>query len=159
MSNRGWHYKDKWTSKPLRGSLQSSSGCFSVRFSAMRTNSLSWRQMTQPYWEPLDGVTAFEGKFHTLNSFVGWYRGNWRLCELHKYYVKRNNSLFSLARYTETGLVTGAVRDGYSSVSATINPRCQRQLLLVDSEVRMTLEAWSAGLYLVPKPIAWSVIG
>ena len=45
------------------------------------------------------------------------------LCELHKYYVKRINSLFPFARYTESGLATGAVRGGYSSVSATIPGR------------------------------------
>ena len=40
------------------------------------------------------------------------------LCELHKYYVKRINSLFPFARYTESGLATGAVRGGYFSVSS-----------------------------------------
>ena len=93
---------------------------------------------------------------------VEWYRGNWRLCELHKYYVKHNNSLFPLARYRETSFATGVVRggyfsvssDNYSSVSVTVTPRCQRQLLLVDSEVQMNLEAWSAGLYFVSQPIA-----
>ena len=47
----------------------------------------------------------------------GWNRGNWKLCKLLKYSLRRNNSLFPLARYRETNFATGAVRDGYFSVS------------------------------------------
>jgi len=39
---------------PFLSSLrQSFSGCFRVRLSAVETNSVSGRQMTQPYWKAL----------------------------------------------------------------------------------------------------------
>ena len=83
---------------------------------------------------------------------------NWRLCEQHKYYVQRNISLLPVAQYRETvsverfEVITPVSNDNYSSVS---NDYYSRSI----PNIRMNLEEWSVGLYLVPKRIAWSVIG
>ena len=63
------------------------------------------------------------------------------LCEQHKYYGQRNNSLLSVARYRETVSVTGAVRGNYSCVERQLLIDVKRLLLLVDSEVRMNHES------------------